>query len=258
MSFVTCPFSIVPVRKEPGDRAELVTQWLFGETATVLEREAKWSRLRFTHDTYEGWVDNKQMTTSSAELPASAMRSAEASVVVNIGGTELVLPMGAVVQFPDEVGPAMATNGTPKTKGQTSRDLKGPANLIAMQLTRKFIGVPYLWGGRTPWGVDCSGFIQMIYLLGGVQLPRDAYQQAEVGAAVGSLDLAEPGDLAFFDNDDGRITHVGFVLPGPNGVFIVHASGHVRLDNLDQEGILHMEEKRYSHKLRTIKRVVSS
>lgn len=257
MAFVVCPLSIAPVRKDPNDRAEMVTQWLFGETAEVLERQDKWSRLKFHHDGYEGWVDNKQMVTSPAALPASAKRSIEAAAIVDLGETKLVLPMGAVVDFPDREDGIIHLHGMVKHTGKSTVDLNGSVTLRTTLMARPFIGAPYLWGGRTPWGVDCSGFTQMVYMLAGVQLPRDAFQQAEVGTTVELLDLSQPGDLAFFDNDEGRITHVGFILPGPDGArYIVHASGQVRLDKLDQQGIFHMTEKRYTHKLRTIKRVV--
>lgn len=256
MSIVVCPLSIVPVRKDASDRAELVTQWLFGETAEVLEQTAKWSRLRFHLDGYEGWVDNKQMVAAPGALPTSAKRSIEPSTSVDLGETQLVLPMGAVVEFPERDGNMIHLHGKVKHTGRTTRDLQGSITLRAMLMTRPFLGTPYLWGGRTPWGVDCSGFTQMVYLLAGLQLPRDAYQQAEVGTTIELLDLAQPGDLAFFDNDEGRIVHVGFILPGPDGEkFIVHASGMVRMDKLDQQGIFHLQEKRYTHKLRIVKRV---
>lgn len=256
MSIVACPLSIVPVRKDGSDRAELVTQWLFGETAEVLERTAKWSRLRLHLDGYEGWVDNKQMVAAPGALPTSAKRSIETSTLVDVGETQLLLPMGAVVEFPERRDKVIPLQGEVKHTGRTTSDLQGSIALRAMLMTRPFLGTPYLWGGRTPWGVDCSGFTQMVYLLAGLQLPRDAYQQAEVGTTIELLDLAQPGDLAFFDNDEGRIVHVGFVLPGPDGEkFIVHASGMVRMDKLDQQGIFHLQEKGYTHKLRIVKRV---
>jgi gamma-D-glutamyl-L-lysine dipeptidyl-peptidase len=253
----TCPFSVVPVRKDPSDRAEMVTQWLFGETADVLEQQEKWSRLKFTHDGYEGWVDNKQWVPSPYHLPAQAKRSIEPTFSIDLGDTKLILPMGAVAQLPKPDEKVIPLHGHPKIEGRTTEDLNGPVTLRAMLLTRTYIGAPYLWGGRTPWGVDCSGFTQMVYLLAGLQLPRDAYQQAEVGTTIELIDLTEPGDLAFFDNAEGRITHVGFILPSPDGTrYIIHASGHVRLDKLDQQGIFHMQDRKYTHQLRIIKRVV--
>jgi cell wall-associated NlpC family hydrolase len=116
-----------------------------------------------------------------------------------------------------------------------------------------YLHSPYLWGGRTPFGIDCSGFTQMVYKLAGIKLKRDAWQQAEQGSLIHLVDEARQGDLAFFDNDEGRIIHVGIVLPNNK---IIHASGKVRLDSLDHHGIFNQETKKYTHNLRLIKRFV--
>jgi gamma-D-glutamyl-L-lysine dipeptidyl-peptidase len=171
---------------------------------------------------------------------------------VDLGDRQVHLPYGAVLPF--------YTNGTILFLGQrvpvnaVTNTLDGGerAELVETYM-HPFLGAPYLWGGRTPWGVDCSGFTQMIFMFMGIYLPRDAAQQAEEGDPVQPLELAEPGDLAFFDNDEGRIIHVGIILGDRR---IVHASGRVRIDTLDQEGIFNAEEKRYSHHLRLVKRVL--
>jgi cell wall-associated NlpC family hydrolase len=252
MLLVRCPLSVVPVRKEPSDRSELVTQWLFGETAEVLERQEKWSRLHFHLDHYEGWVDHKQMAPCEAPVATNARRTIEPASTVLLGDTKVLLPMGAVVDAGEH-----DPSGTVKPLSKTTADLTGPTVARAIRMAQLFIGTPYLWGGRTPWGVDCSGFTQMVYLLAGLAVPRDAWQQAGIGTTVELLDLSQPGDLAFFDNDEGRIVHVGLVMPSEGGDrSIVHASGQVRMDRLDQQGIFHSQEKRYTHKLRVVKRVV--
>jgi gamma-D-glutamyl-L-lysine dipeptidyl-peptidase len=131
------------------------------------------------------------------------------------------------------------------------------ADLLEFYL-HPFMGAPYLWGGRTPSGVDCSGLIQMLYILMGIYLPRDASQQVLEGDAVELLDLCEPGDLAFFENEEGRIVHVGLILTrnDDGDLRIAHASGRVRIDRLDHQGIFDQEAGSYSHKLRTIRRVL--
>ena len=141
--------------------------------------------------------------------------------------------------FPPDPAFTAQANGTPVMR------------LLAVM--DQWLNTPYLWGGRSPFGVDCSGLTQMLFLVGGIQLPRDAWQQAELGKLVELIDLAATGDLAFFDNEEGRIVHVGIVLENRR---ILHASGRVRIDNLDQEGIFNASEKKYTHKLRMIKRVV--
>ncbi|NTW32657.1 MAG: C40 family peptidase, partial [Bacteroidetes bacterium] len=116
-----------------------------------------------------------------------------------------------------------------------------------------YLDAPYLWGGRSPFGIDCSGFVQMVYKLIGIRLPRDASQQASQGTTINFLSEAVPGDIAFFDNEDGIIVHTGIII---NNGQIIHASGRVRIDNLDHEGIFQVKTKKYTHKLRLIKRII--
>jgi cell wall-associated NlpC family hydrolase len=245
---VICPLSIVPVRKEPSDRAEMVTQWLFGETADLLERQDKWSLLRFHHDGYQGWVDNKQLRATDNTTAASAVRSIDSFTSVATDKGPLLLPFGAVLD-----SFAQGHNGEHiASTGNTTRSLTGTPVERLLSLTDRWLNAPYLWGGRTPAGVDCSGLTQMLFMAAGVLLPRDAWQQAELGAPVELVDLAIPGDLAFFDNAEGRIVHVGIVLADRR---ILHASGQVRIDALDHQGIYNAQDGRYSHQLRMLKRV---
>ena len=246
-----CPLSIVPVRMEANHRAEQVTQWLFGETADVLERTGKWARLRFHHDSYEGWVDAKQMAPMAA-AETKPVRSIEQFTHVSTASGALVVPFGAVLQGYSagafQIGAERLT-----FPGRTTAQPNGTPVMRMLAVKDQWLNTPYLWGGRSPFGVDCSGLTQMMFLVGGLKLPRDAWQQAELGSQVDFIDLATTGDLAFFDNEEGRIIHVGIVLEGRK---ILHASGRVRVDALDHEGIYNASEKKYTHKLRVIKRVV--
>lgn len=257
MSSVICSLSIVPVRGEPSDRAEMVTQWLFGETATVLERTEKWSRLRFDHDGYEGWVDNKQMVACLTPNYDPDLRVIGPNSIVDLGDRQVVLPYGAVLPFYHDGTILWQDQRIPVQAVTNHRPDLERADLIEFYL-HPFLGAPYLWGGRTPWGVDCSGLTQMLFILMGIYLPRDAGQQVTEGDIVELLDLCEPGDLAFFENEEGRIIHVGIILTRneEGDLRIAHSSGRVRIDRLDQQGIFDAEAGRYSHKLRMVRRVL--
>ena len=116
-----------------------------------------------------------------------------------------------------------------------------------------FLNAPYLWGGKTPLGIDCSGFTQLVYKINGVKLKRDASDQALQGQTLSFIEESEPGDLAFFDDSEGNITHVGLLLENHR---IIHASGMVRIDKIDQSGIFNIETQSHSHKLRFIKKMI--
>jgi len=257
MKHVICPLSIVPVRKDPSDRAEMVTQWLFGETAEVLEREEKWSRLRFDHDGYEGWVDNKQITACTTPNFDPDLRVIDQSTIADLGERQVLLPYGGVVPFYEDGTILWQDHRIPVQAVTNHRPDLERADLMEFYL-HPFLGAPYLWGGRTPSGVDCSGLTQMLFILMGIYLPRDASQQAEEGDAVELLDLSEPGDLAFFENAEGAIVHVGVILTRSEegDLRIAHSSGRVRIDKLDHQGIFDHEAGTYSHKLRLVKRVL--
>lgn len=257
MASVICPLSIVPVRRDPDDRSELVTQWLFGETAEVVERQPKWSRLLFDHDGYEGWVDNKQILPCTTPNVDPDLRVIDQISIADLGDRQVLLPYGAVLPFYEEGSILWNDHRIPVQAVTNHRPDLERADLMEFYL-HPFLGAPYMWGGRTPAGVDCSGLTQMVYMLMGIYLPRDASMQAEEGDAVELLDLSEPGDLAFFGNEEGRIVHVGLVLTRneEGDLRIAHSSGRVRIDKLDQQGIFDAESGIYTHKLRTVRRLL--
>lgn len=257
MNSVICPLSVVPVRAAASDRSEMVSQWLFGETAQVLDTEGNWSRLRFDHDGYEGWVDHKQILPCLTPNFDPDLRVIDQSTIVDLGERQVPLTYGAVLPFYEEGSILWQNHRVPVQAVTNHKPVLERADLLELYM-HPFLGAPYLWGGRTPWGVDCSGLVQMIFILQGIYLPRDASQQAEEGDAVEMLDLCEPGDLAFFENMEGRITHVGIVLTRneDDELRIIHASGRVRIDKLDEQGIYNAEEARYTHKLRLMRRVL--
>lgn len=250
-----CTLSIVPCRKSPSSKSEMTTQLLFGETFDVVGSEKEWLRILSHADGYESWV-NKQQVQMLSEPDFSAINSSPAvysadlvQIITNTGdGTMFPLVIGSTL--PSYSGQTCRIGGVDYTyEGQTISPGK-PWRDEILETAFMFLGAPYLWGGRSPFGIDCSGFTQIVYRLNGINLHRDAWQQAEQGEALSFVEEAVAGSLAFFDNEEGKITHVGILLDNHR---IIHASGKVRIDRLDHHGIYNEETKQYSHKLRIIR-----
>src|ERR1051325_336491 len=239
-----CNLSLIPVRKDPNDRSEMVTQLLFGETFEVIEKQKQWRKIVTTYDGYGGWIYEKQYYPLLAE---EFLALSNHPLVLSLDLVQVTVNDHNI--FPVLVGSNLPSfNGTHCKIGSSDYQYQGHTRQWSPQPTPKhlipemaftYINSPYLWGGRSPFGIDCSGFTQMVYKLNGVPLKRDAWQQAEEGQTLSFLDEAEAGDLAFFENEGGKI---------------IHASGRVRIDNLDYHGIYNNDQKRYTHKLRVIKR----
>lgn len=233
-----CIVTVAPVRAESSDKAEIVTEILFGESADILEVNKNWTKIKMHYDGYEGWMDTKQIKTVTdeelAKRKVTVITEDFSSVLMNDG--KILLSMGSEVEFP-----AVAS--------RRSHDVRESVALTA----REFLNVPYLWGGKSFFAVDCSGFTQLVYKIHDVKLPRDTYQQAEIGEPLTFVEESQPGDLAFFENEDGRIIHVGIMLENQK---IIHASGKVRIDTLDSTGIFNKELNKHTHKLRVIKSVL--
>lgn len=254
MSYGICTLSIVPCRAEGNDRAEIVTQLLFGETYQVIEEEPKWIKIKTALDNYECWICRKQFhEITSEEFDNHNLNdfplcdSLTASITDNHGEVTQI-SLGATLPYFHKSSVKIR-----KEKYDYEGGINTPSKDNLVEYALKYLNAPYLWGGRSPFGIDCSGFSQIVYRLCGINIPRDAYQQAEEGHNIGFIELTEPGDLAFFDNEEGNITHVGIVTePGK----IIHASGKVRIDNLDHQGIFNKELGEYTHKLRVVKRLL--
>lgn len=232
----------------------MTSQVIFGESMEILQEEEKWYMVKLSHDGYEGWIDKKQIQTFSSNAPASnRCISTLFEIALSSSAQKVILPAGSRIFHPDEEGFVIDDEHYQlRDATNLSRRLD---NIVPVALS--FLGTPYLWGGRTFMGIDCSGFSQTIFNLVGKSLPRDAYQQADIGTSIAFVEETRTGDLAFFDNADGRITHVGIVIDEDNtSKKIIHASGEVRIDTLDHEGIFHEQKRKYTHHLRLIKRIL--
>lgn len=259
MQYGICLLSVVPCRKEPASTSEMVTQLLFGELYTVLDETDDWIHIEHTYDKYQCWISRKQHT----KLPESTFKTLQkqtsfysnevVQVIQNkLNFTSFPITIGSTLPFLSDHKLVFdnfefAFDGAVVEKKQKKR----AEEIIATGLL--FLNAPYLWGGKSPFGIDCSGFTQITYKLNGYILPRDAYQQVELGHPLSFVEEAEAGDLAFFDNEEGNIVHVGILL---NNTQILHASGSVRIDNFDHYGIFNGNTKKYSHTLRVIKRIL--
>ena len=253
MSYGISTLSIIPCRAEGNDRSEMVTQLLFGEVYEVLEETEKWIKIKTALDGYECWICRKQFTEiSGKEFEAYKLNQFPLCAdligrITNSKGESSTITIGTTLPFYRK-DIFKIQNEKYTFKGAVVS--KNEADVVKYSLL--YLNAPYLWGGRSLFGIDCSGLSQIVYSLCGYRIPRDAYQQAEEGINVEFVELTEPGDLAFFDNEEGKITHVGIVTEPGN---IIHASGKVRIDNLDQQGIFNKELGKYTHKLRVIKRI---
>jgi len=249
MQYGICNLSIVPLRDEPTDTSELVSQVLYGDFLKVLEQRKQWSKIRLAFDKYEGWIDNKQYVEISEDQYISLSKE---TPKLSTDLVEFIEDKNKQL-FPITIGSSL--NGLSllnhKYDGNSIDEKIDKPNIIQTAFT--YLNSPYLWGGKTPFGIDCSGFTQMVYKLNGYKLLRDASQQATQGEALSFIEESEPGDLAFFDNSEGSIIHVGIIMKDN---YIIHAHGKVRIDRLDHSGIYNVDNNAHTHKLRVIKKVI--
>lgn len=240
----------------------MCTQILLGEHFEIIEESEKWCKIKLNHDGYEGWMDKKMITYLDEEefhyltVNPQPTSSDIFNIVQQVDHYHnFLIVAGSTLPFYTE------KDATFKIAG-TSYRLEGNAVFKNVNIDTRtkiinsalnYFNSPYLWGGRTPLGIDCSGLTQIAYKIAGIKIPRDASQQAKIGTHFSFVEEALPGDLAFFDNDNGDIVHVGIIWEKNK---IIHSSGKVRIDNIDHAGIYNIETKRYTHKLRLMKKII--
>ena len=271
VEYVIAHCTVTPVRQEPSEGSEQLTQLLFGEVCEVLDRLPRWTKIRSTLDTQEGWVDFK-MVSLAPSLIASSPHRLEAVVATPMaaatpmdGGADLLLTLGT--RLPNYAHGTFEVLGKQylidPTCVSTAQRSTGEADLQQSDLQRSdlatiaqsLLNTPYLWGGKNTMGMDCSGFSQVVYATQGINLLRNAREQMTQGTLVPSLAEAQPGDLAFFDHADRdpkatNISHVGLLLSPTE---IIHCSGCVHIDTIDEQGI-HLPDGELTHHLVQIKR----
>lgn len=249
MHYGICNLSIVPLRLEASDKSEMVSQILYGELFKITEYRKEWSKVRLAYDSCEGWIDNKQFIPISKEEYKPLIKEQD------LISKDLVEFVQDENQLLCAIPIGSSLNGLNLLKhkfdGNTCTGNLPKEQLIDIAFL--FLNAPYLSGGRTPFGIDCSGFTQIVYKIGGYKLLRDASQQATQGEVLSFIEESEPGDLAFFDNNEGDIVHVGIILKDHH---IIHAHGKVRIDRLDQSGIYNEDLRKHTHKLRVIKKLI--
>jgi gamma-D-glutamyl-L-lysine dipeptidyl-peptidase len=253
--------SIIPVRTEPGETSEMCTQILFGEHYIILDENKKWCKVKLAFDGYEGWIDLK-MVNEIEEVIYEQLAHHQLTVTTNPfnivqpenGYSNFLIVAGSTLPFYKSANNTFRI-GLERYTIQGDKILLPKKNIrnVLIENALKYFNSPYLWGGRSPFGVDCSGFTQILYKMIGMQIPRDAIQQASMGEHFTFVEEALPGDLAFFDNEDGKIVHVGIIWEKNK---IIHSSGKVRIDNIDHFGIFNIDTGRYSHQLRLMKRII--
>lgn len=257
-----CNIAAIPLRANPSHRAEMVSQLLFGETYSIIQEKDDWYNVK-TCD-YEGWIE-KKIHNPLHEKDVDDYLNADKYVVRDLFllikdfETNICFPIFAGSSFPYPqndmlfLGNSIFVVKLPEEKKAQHHDTLSDKQVALMQFASIYLHAPYLWGGRTPVGIDCSAFVQIAFKSIGITLPRDASQQVSLGDNVDFINEIQVGDVAFFENEENKIIHTGIICAPDK---IIHVSGKVKIDNIDQSGIYSKEFERYTHHLRVIKRLL--
>ena len=259
MQYGICIQAAVPVREHPSDKSQMVNQLLFGDTFLIKDFQNGWVLTNTTDDNYEGWVDKKQILEVSQEWYNKVNTSDNYYVtdlcsIVKNGSGSIPVVFGSRLPLLNK-NKFFIENNEYGFYGNYEKQENSATGEKIIATAKKYLNSPYLWGGRSPFGIDCSGFTQIVFKINGIFLPRDASQQVEKGFEVSFIEESRTGDLAFFGDEEGSITHVG-IIAGKNK--IIHASGCVKTDSIDHHGIFDENTKEYSHNLRIIKRLIDN
>ncbi|MGC1390992.1 MAG: C40 family peptidase [Bacteroidales bacterium] len=253
MENFVCENVFVPLRSGPSHKTEMLSQILFGEKYSVIGNAGSWMKIETIFDKCQGWIDMDHLQHSPVNNISCGHVLNRSLLSYKNDKTKIILEAGCEIFNPDFEDKLFYVGNNQYTTSNEFNNKYISTNDTITDTAMKFINSPFLWGGRIPSGIDCSGFTQLIYKIQGIPIPRNSLQQAEIGKNIDFIDQSEPGDLAFFDNDRGKISHVGVIL---SKGLVIHASGRVRIDSIDHQGIFKTETGGYSYKLRTIRRIL--
>ncbi len=250
-----CLQSLVAIREKPSEKSEMTNQMLFGDLFFVNEVLGEWFLISTVDDSYFGWVNSLQLHLFSEEefrKYSSDKRSyslSDSALSTSSDKSDSVrFTFGSRLPFYDNETFKIEN----KTYSYTGNYIHKESDIKLIDIAKMYLGSPYLWGGRSIFGIDCSGLVQMCFKLKGKFLPRDASMQVKLGKTINFIEEAQEEDLAFFENEDGLITHVGILL---NNKKVIHSSAQVKIDDIDHNGIFNKSQNKYTHKLRIIKRI---
>lgn len=258
MNFGICSLSSIPVRLEPSEKSEMITQILFGEHFSIMQLFMGWCQIELAFDKTIGWVDPrmitpisartfKQIDTKKAAVSTSILdliRGTDEQLMVVAGSS---LPLWRPYKKEFSLGQAFYA-----VSGEYTAKFTNNLSQFLIQRALRYFNVPHQAGGRSPFGIDSSGFIQIIFKMAMIQLPRSIEEQAKIGETITFIEECENGDIAFFQDENGVINHAGFIWERNK---IIHVQGKVQIDGIDQYGIYDITTRRYSHNLRLIKRI---
>ena len=249
MNHAVCIVPVAPVRASNDHRAEMSSQLVFGESVFIHGQSNGWADIECVNDGYRGCCRVNQLKLQESPLTSLKIYTADWVQPLALNNEQLMLPLGSDLSILHANSPQLKI-GYEGNAINAAAEAFDPRNIAKFAFP--YLNTAYLWGGRTVFGIDCSGFAQVVFKMMDVSLPRDANQQVTVGGAVGFLEEAHCGDLAFFDDPDGKIVHVGILLTPST---IIHASGNVRIDKIDNQGIIHSQTNNRTHHIRTIRRM---
>ena len=251
MKNVVALVTVAPMRKDPSHKSEMVNQLLFGELAKVLDASGDFTLIKLSYDNYEGWVQTCQLLEVDEHFAETKLLgySYRKETTILLNHTKVPVSVATPVYSNANFGKYQVDYIAEHVLEFDPLTFDG---YIIKSIALLYLNTPYLWGGKSSFGIDCSGFTQQVFKLFDKKIPRDSSEQAKEGEEVGKLEDAQCGDLAFFDNDEGKIIHVGLLLSNHE---IIHASGYVRIDQIDSKGIIHSETNQHTHKLKVIRRI---